>query len=82
MEDEEVRGAPAGAAFCSLGTVGGRDAAENPGSYSVHLAEHMHLDGSFEGAVVVDVLAGVMVGQEEPDYKDFHSTGRLGDLVN
>lgn len=76
-----VRGAPAGAAFCSLGTVGVRDAAENPGSYSVHLAEHMRLDGSFEGAVVVDVLVGVMVGQEEPDYKDSHSTG-LGDLVS
>lgn len=76
-----VRGEPAGAAFCSLGTVEGRDAAENPGSYSVHLAEHMHLDGSFEGAVVVDVLAVVMEGQEGPDYKDSHSTG-LGDLVS
>lgn len=81
MEDVGVRGAPAGAAFCSLGTVGGHDAAGNPGSYSVHLVEHMHLDGSFEGAVVVDVQVVVMVGQEGPDYKDFHSTG-LGDLVN
>lgn len=82
MEDVGVRGAPAEAAFCSLGTVGVHDAVvENPGSYSVHLAEHMHLDGSFEGAVVVDVLVAVMVGQEGPDYKDFHSTD-LGDLVN
>lgn len=81
MEDVGVRGAPAGAAFCSLGTVGGHDAAENPDSYSVHLAEHMHLDGSFEGAVVVDVLVEVTVGQEGADYKDFRSTG-LGDLVN
>lgn len=82
MEDVGVRGAPAEAAFCSLGTVGGRGAAENPGSYSVHLAVHMHLDGSFEDAVEVDVLVVVMVAQEEPDYKDCHSTGRLGDLVN
>lgn len=81
MEDVGVRGAPAEAAFCSLGTVGGHDAAENPGSYSVHLAEHMHLDGSFEGAVVVDVQVAAMVGQEGPDYKDFHSID-LGDLVN
>lgn len=81
MEDVGVRGVPAGAAFCSLGTVGGRGAAESPGSYFVHLAEHMHLDGSFEDAVVVDVLAVVRVVLVEPDYKDFHSTG-LGDLVS
>lgn len=81
MEGAGVRGVPAGAAFCSLGIVGGRDAAENPGSYSVHLAEHMHLDGSFEGVVEVGELVAVKVAQEEPDYKDFHSIG-LGDLVN
>lgn len=81
MEGVGVRGAPVGAAFYSLGTVGARDAAENPDSYFVHLAEHMHLDGSIEDAVVVDELAVVKVAQAEPDYKDFHSTG-LGDLVN
>lgn len=81
MEGVGVRGAPAGAAFCSLDIVGVRDAAEIPDSYSVHLAEHMHLDGSFEGVVVVDELVGVKVVLVEPDYKGFHSIG-LGDLVN
>lgn len=81
MEGEGVRGAPAGAAFYSLGTVGGRGAAEILDSYFVHLAEHMHLDGSFVGAVVVDELAEVRVARAGPDYKDFHSTD-LGDLVN
>ena len=81
MEGEGVRGVPAGAAFYNLGTVGGRDAAEILGSYFVHLAEHMHLDGSFEGAVVVDELAEVRVALVGPDYKDSHSTDS-GDLVN
>lgn len=69
------------AAFCSWGTVGGHDAEENLGSYSVHLAEHMRLDGSFEDAGEVDVPAGVRVPQVEPGYKDYHSTGQ-GDSVN
>lgn len=77
----EVRGAPVVAAFCSWGTVGGHDAAENLGSYSAHLAEHMRLDGSFEGAGEVDGLAGVRVVQVEPGYKDYRSTGQE-DLVN
>lgn len=69
------------AAFCSWGTVGGHDAVENLGSYSVRLVEHMRLDGSFEGAGEVDGLAGVRVAQVEPGYKDYRSIG-LGDLVN